>query len=770
VALELGKSISLTKAEEAEAARKVHATHARIVTQSIPESAKKKVGSRSFKSVVIHETLNAPKSKPAASKPKLKGIQSLTPAKKEAADIMQALKESKKTSKRQPGTGGSSEGTGDDHISDTHDADDEDTKTESDVDEIYKYKIHVHKDVDVEMSAEEEGDAEKVVGSNFLVKESTKFPLLSSSLLVSYGFETPQIQSPLIQKDPVSVISKTTNLPPIPIILTETLVSTAGSSPHVTPTISTVQQTTIPIPTPPITTDAPTITTAVPESDALSVVYLRVAKLEKDMSELKNSNLFVKALATLKSQVPIVVDEYLESKLGDALQETLQKHSTDLIQKHYVQPAPESSKIQTSIDNVALEEYDQKNALYQTMHENKSFNRTLANYKFYHALIEALIEDENAMDNGVADTFKDHKRKHDDDDDDEDLQLDQTRVVMDDVGDDVVHDDDQPQDASRPKTNKTPEWFKQPPRPPTPDPEWNKRQVVLGQPKQPWFNEMVYVTKDPLTFNDLMATPIDFSKYVLNRLKIDNLTQDILLVPAYNLLKGTCSRSFKLEYHFQECFNALIDRLDWNNPEGDRYPFDLSKPLPLQGHPGHLTVAADYFFNNDLEYLKSSNPERTYTTSITKIKASRCEIEGIEDMVLMLWSPTKVGSHLNKFSKHNVYSTKKILGVKSVSVQKLHGYGYLEEIVVKRVDHMLLLAVQHKLFHLTDSDIVDFIVALLTLKKVWDKLHHRVHNFDMGYNKEMLRRKWTAIDRKRSKLMVELIDKQMHEQKDHSES
>ncbi|GKG31139.1 hypothetical protein Tco_0423627, partial [Tanacetum coccineum] len=61
--------------------------------------------------------------------------------------------------------------------------------------------------------------------------------------------------------------------------------------------------------------------------------------------------------------------------------------------------------------------------------------------------------------------------------------------------------------------------------------------------------------------------------------------------------------------------------LDWNNPKGDRYRFDLSKPLPLQGHPRHLTVDADYFFNNDMEYLKSSDLERTYTTSIMKTKA-----------------------------------------------------------------------------------------------------------------------------------------------------
>ncbi|GJZ16662.1 hypothetical protein Tco_0552785 [Tanacetum coccineum] len=87
---------------------------------------------------------------------------------------------------------------------------------------------------------------------------------------------------------------------------------------------------------------------------------------------------------------------------------------------------------------------------------------------------------------------------------------------------------------------------------------------------------------------------------------------------------------------------------------------------------------------------------------------------------------------MNKFSKNNVYSTQKILGVKSVNVKKLHGYGHLEEVVVKRADQqlykfkegnfvdlhlndiedILILAIQHKIFHLNDSDIVDFIMAL----------------------------------------------------------
>ncbi|GKA24483.1 hypothetical protein Tco_0710516 [Tanacetum coccineum] len=63
--------------------------------------------------------------------------------------------------------------------------------------------------------------------------------------------------------------------------------------------------------------------------------------------------------------------------------------------------------------------------------------------------------------------------------------------------------------------------------------------------------------------------------------------------PAFNLLKGTCTSSIELEYNMEECFKALTDRLDWNNPEGDCCPFDLTKPLPLKGRSGCLTVAAE---------------------------------------------------------------------------------------------------------------------------------------------------------------------------------
>ncbi|GKF85786.1 hypothetical protein Tco_0253613, partial [Tanacetum coccineum] len=97
VALELGRSISKTEAKEAEAARQVHATHSRIVTESVPKPTRRRKSSK--------VTSDPPK--------KLKGVPSLTSEEQEAADIMQALKESKKTNKGQLVVSAtSSEGTG----------------------------------------------------------------------------------------------------------------------------------------------------------------------------------------------------------------------------------------------------------------------------------------------------------------------------------------------------------------------------------------------------------------------------------------------------------------------------------------------------------------------------------------------------------------------------------------------------------------------------------------------------------------------------------
>ncbi|GKF63195.1 hypothetical protein Tco_0186643, partial [Tanacetum coccineum] len=100
------------------------------------------------------------------------------------------------------------------------------------------------------------------------------------------------------------------------------------------------------------------------------------------------------------------------------------------------------------------------------------------------------------------------------------------------------------------------------------------------------------------------------------------------------------------------------------------------KPLPLHESRCLLTVPVDFFFNNDLEYLRGGSTDKKYTTSTTKTKATKYDVEGIEDMVPKLWSPIKVA-----YDKHDVYSTMRILSVTSVTVEEWYGYGYLKEII-----------------------------------------------------------------------------------------
>ncbi|GKC32253.1 hypothetical protein Tco_1039547 [Tanacetum coccineum] len=82
-----------------------------------------------------------------------------------------------------------------------------------------------------------------------------------------------------------------------------------------------------------------------------------------------------------------------------------------------------------------------------------------------------------------------------------------------------------------------------------------------------WISQVARAEEPPTSFYDLNDTSFDFFVFVMNRLKIPNLTQEILVGPAFNLLKGTCKTITELEYHLEECSKATTERLDWYNPE-----------------------------------------------------------------------------------------------------------------------------------------------------------------------------------------------------------
>ncbi|GJS02817.1 hypothetical protein Tco_0319325 [Tanacetum coccineum] len=96
------------------------------------------------------------------------------------------------------------------------------------------------------------------------------------------------------------------------------------------------------------------------------------------------------------------------------------------------------------------------------------------------------------------------------------------------------------------------------------------------------------------------------------------------------------------------------------------------------------TIPTRYFFNNDLDYLRHGNEEKKYAFLI--------------------------------------------ISVKRIKVVKKYGYGYLDEIVVKRVDKKDYTFLECDFPRLNQNDIKD-----MYLLKIQDKIHHidGVDEFDL---------------------------------------
>ncbi|GJS18747.1 hypothetical protein Tco_0413219 [Tanacetum coccineum] len=425
---------------------------------------------------------------------------------------------------------------------------------------------------------------------------------------------------------PVSVI-------PEQIVINPSETITTASATTITSLLSSLfpslQQTT-PILTP-ITIEATTSTTAVPDSETFAALQLRVTGLEKDVKELKDVD-----NSTKKNFADIIKEHSALAETVERLrkQYTPQKSVEDIreIKMEHARKQQVLKETITLSDTTALEEFDQKTTLFETMTKSKSFNKSLKQRALYHALIESILEDEDLMDEGVAKKLK--KRKQDDADKDEgpsagsDRGLKRRKTSKDTETSKKAKSTEsskgtsksQPKSTNKEDTGNTDEphvvnvvpkdWFKKPERPPTLDPEWNE---------------------------------------------------------------GNCQ-----------------------------------------------IVPVDYFFNNDLAYLQRGSTGRTYTTSLTKTKATKYDLPRIEDMVP------------NLVSKHDVYSTKRILAVTNVKVKEWYGYGHLEEIEVRRSDQqlykfmegdfprlhlhdikdMLILLVQNRLFNLKGDVIMHLAVAL----------------------------------------------------------
>ncbi|GKC60846.1 hypothetical protein Tco_1088444 [Tanacetum coccineum] len=306
------------------------------------------------------------------------------------------------------------------------------------------------------------------------------------------------------------------------------------------------------------------------------------------------------------------------------------------------------------------------------------------------------------------------------------------------------------------------------------DKEPKEKTPQQGQ-NQRWLMTLASSIKKPSkTFDELMSTPIDLSAFIMNGLKINNLTQETLLGLAFRLLKGTCSNYAKLQYDFEKFMSR-----------------------------NHQKVPVEYFFNNDLKYLQGGVLTMTYMTSIIKTKAAHYDLPGIEDMVLNIRVPVKVA-----YDKH---------------IMRKHGYGYLQEIVVRRANNdlykfkegdfprlhindikdMLLFFVQNRLTNLSGNDVSNFpettksgikkrdlytsyqdpqgfiyvdnnrrnrLMRSDELYKFSDRTSTRLRTSLVNITKKirmeyMPKSRWSTLEKKRANILIKEIDKQLKERR-----
>nr|GEX09685.1 hypothetical protein [Tanacetum cinerariifolium] len=424
----LMKSISKTNAKITYETRRVHETHACLVTEkakseeeSGSELAHRVTGRRRQQGISISDIPTVTKKNPPAMPQKLKGIHVMSAEERFTADIKKAMKakESNKLDEK---------------------ADDEEVEFSTKFDNEDQAMTDTEKNV-AKKTKEEQGDKEQteedqddddqdlreqadddIIGNLINMSQNKKPEVprsgLTHSLSSNYGNQYLNLS---FNASLVGIIKETINVEinslldiqiqqEIPSVLLAPLLDVLVSViPLQTTTITplTTPLTTRPIPTLSIICIVTNTTPTVP--DLLPAVVQRVSTSEKEVKKVKQVDLSIAVLASVRSHVPLVVDKYLGSTLGDTLQKVKHKQATK-------EKLPEYSS--TPYDQQANEQHKQKDILFKMMMSSKSYERHPAYKALYDALLESIFVDENDMDRLVVDPASQRKRQHEDKDED----------------------------------------------------------------------------------------------------------------------------------------------------------------------------------------------------------------------------------------------------------------------------------------------------------------------------------------------------------------
>ncbi|GJU06337.1 retrovirus-related pol polyprotein from transposon TNT 1-94 [Tanacetum coccineum] len=442
----------------------------------------------------------------------------------------------------------------------------------------------------------------------------------------------------------------------------------------------------------------------------------RVSSLETKLSELKQTNQFAEALSFISG----IVDNYLASKMKDAVNMAVQRKSNKLREEAQAENDKFLKQIDSHINAIIKD---------QVKAQVSKIMPKVEKYVTESLRAEVLARSSNQPQTSYADLFASYgdvvtlKRGHDDQDKDEEPSArsnqgtKRKRSGKEELSKKATQKESKSTSSSKEPLHQefntgnddispvreiivVDERLCNPSGSQIPDREWNKTKTIDDRPPQSWMTQLAQASGTQSSFNEFLATPINFFAFIMNRLKLNNLTQDVLTGPTYDLMKGTCKSVVELEYHLEEVFKATNDQLDWYNPEGRPYPHDLSKPLPLiQNARDRQVIPFDHFINNDLEYLKGGSLSQKYTTSLTKTKAADYgHVKWIEDKICY---------------QHGNFKRCLLIAVTSLKIMKFFGYKHLDEITVRRQDDQLYRFREGDFERLRRQDIKDMLLLLV---------------------------------------------------------
>ncbi|GKE35388.1 hypothetical protein Tco_1454710, partial [Tanacetum coccineum] len=438
--------------------------------------------------------------------------------------------------------------------------------------------------------------------------------------------------------------------------IVETPLSSATTLPLPTiPLITHLQQT--PVPT---TTTIPSSSLQnLPNFGSLFKFDHRLKTLETDFSEFKQTNQFASAV----SSIPGIVDAYLANKMHEAVKTADQDKKQVKAQVYKILPKIEKTvneqleaEVLTRSSNESktshvvaanLSEFELKKILIDKMESNKSIhiseNKRISTK---HWLTPMKVTNSYLTRMEILSPLKDV----------ETMRIKMKNPPLDQTGgpreeeleknqSQLVHQRKRPprQLASQLKgpnlitslltnqpdkeTSQLHDWFQKLTKPPTPNRDWNKTLDDAHGPVQPWLSTLTQMEDLRDSFNELMDTPLDFSAFIMNRLKVENLTLELLAGPTFELMKGSCKSLVELECLFEEVYKATIDQLDWNNPEDVYSKRRIIAVTKLQIVEWHNYKHLDWI-------TVRRDDDKLYT--FKEGDFNRLCIQDIEDMLLLL--------------------------------------------------------------------------------------------------------------------------------------